>query len=125
MNQPEEEKQVIKSETTEYSAPTGEKPSTRKRLLRLVSWREHRGWLIIAALFVALAILIILISAGRKKAEEESAEAAVVSVRVATAERGEISSEVTALGTIFPREAATVSAKINAQIKQMPLVKNK
>src|SRR5205085_2744300 len=48
-----------------------------------------------------------------------------VSVRVAKAERGTISSEVTALGTVFPREQATVSPKINAQIKSMALVRNK
>jgi multidrug efflux pump subunit AcrA (membrane-fusion protein) len=49
----------------------------------------------------------------------------VVSVRVAIAERGTISSEVSALGTIFPREEATVSSKLNAQIKQLPLIKNR
>ena len=116
MNQMEEKEVIVETETT---APP------RKRLLRLVSWRENRGWLIIIALFAALAFLIILISAGRKNPEEEQADELVVSVRVAKAERGEISAEVSALGTIFPREEATVSSKLNAQIKQMALVKNR
>jgi HlyD family secretion protein len=125
MNQPEDQKRKAESGRAEYSAPTGEMPATRNRLRRLVSWRERGGWLIVAVVFALLALLIIWISAGRKKTEEEETEAAVVSVRVAKAERGTISSEVSALGTIFPREAATVSSKINAQIKQMPLIRNK
>ena len=48
-----------------------------------------------------------------------------MSVRVAKAERESISSEVTALGTVFPLQEATISAKIAAQIKQMALLKNK
>jgi multidrug efflux pump subunit AcrA (membrane-fusion protein) len=125
MNQPEEQKLRSENERDKYSAPTEEIPPPRKRLLRPVSWRKHWGWLIISVSFVLLALAIIWISAGRKKTEEEETEAAVVSVRVARAERGAISSEVSALGTIFPREAATVSSKINAQIKQMPLIRNK
>jgi multidrug efflux pump subunit AcrA (membrane-fusion protein) len=89
-----------------------------------VSRRATRNYLIAALLFITLALLIIWLSAGRKDAEEE-AEAVTVSVRVAKAERGEIAAEVVALGTIFPRESATVSPKINAQIKQMALLKNK
>ena len=116
MNQSEEKEVVVE---------TGPPAPPRKRLLRLVSWRDNRGWLITIAIFAALAILIILISAGRKNAEEEEAGELVVSVRVAKAERGEISAEVSALGTIFPREEATVSSKLNAQIKQMALVKNR
>jgi HlyD family secretion protein len=106
------------------SSPAGKEPP-RNRLLRPVSWRKNLGWLVTVALFVALALVIIRLSAGRKEAEEEKAGAATVSVRVARAERGEIAAEVSALGTIFPREAATVSPKVNAQIKQMALLKNK
>ncbi|MGA9769817.1 MAG: efflux RND transporter periplasmic adaptor subunit [Blastocatellia bacterium] len=100
-------------------------PQPRNRLPELVSWRKNRNWLITVALFIALALVIIWLSAGRKEAEEEKAPAATVSVRVARAERGEIAAEVSALGTIFPREAATLSPKINAQIKQMALLQNK
>lgn len=48
----------------------------------------------------------------------------VVSVQVAKAERQAIASQVSAVGTIFPRKQATVSAKVAAQIKQMALLKN-
>lgn len=113
------------TEPTIVSSPADEKPQPRNRLLELVSWRKNRNWLIAAALFAALALVIIWLSAGRKTEEEETAEAATVSVRVAKVERGEIAAEVSALGTIFPREVATVSPKINAQIKQMALLKNK
>jgi multidrug efflux pump subunit AcrA (membrane-fusion protein) len=116
MNKAEEKEVIVETETT---APP------QNRLLRLVSWRENRGWLIIIALFAALAILILLISAARKNPEEAQADAIVVSVRVAKAERGEISTEVSALGTIFPREVATVSSNLNAQIRRMPLVRNR
>ena len=116
---------MSKREEKEVIVETGKAAPPRKRLLRLVSWRENRGLLIIIAIFAALSLLIILISAGRKTSEEEQAGELVVSVRVAKAERGEISAEVSALGTIFPREVATVSSKLNAQIKQMALVKNR
>ncbi|MGH9898128.1 MAG: efflux RND transporter periplasmic adaptor subunit, partial [Pyrinomonadaceae bacterium] len=49
----------------------------------------------------------------------------VVSVRTAKAERQPIAMEVRVLGTIFPREQATVSANIGAQIRQMRLLRNK
>jgi multidrug efflux pump subunit AcrA (membrane-fusion protein) len=125
MKQPGEEKPGFGSERAQTAPAEGETPPPRNRLLRLVSWRENRSVLIIAAFFVAVALAIIWLSAGRKEAEEEEAEAGVVSVRVAKAERGEIAAEVTALGTIFPRESATVSPKINGQIKQMALLTNK
>ncbi|HVG18686.1 MAG TPA: efflux RND transporter periplasmic adaptor subunit [Blastocatellia bacterium] len=115
----------VESGRVEYSSPTGEKPPARNRLLRPVSWRGRRGWLTVAVAFALLAVLISWISAARKKIEPEETEATVVSVQVAKAERGTISSEVSALGTIFPREVATVSSIINAQIKHMPLVRNK
>ncbi len=110
---------------TEPAVDSSEKPQPRNRLVERVSWRKNRNWLITAALFIVLALVIIWLSAGRKEAEEGIPEAATVSVRVARAERGEIAAEVSALGTIFPREAATVSPKISAQIKQMALLKNK
>lgn len=125
MNRTEELKPEVENERVEYSAPTGEKPPTQNRLPLPVSWRRHRGWLVAAVVFALLALSIIWVSAARKKAEEEETEAAVVSVRVAKAERGAISSEVSALGTVAPREVATVSSIINGQIKRMPLVRNR
>lgn len=76
----------------------------------------------------AALLVIILVSVftacNRKEAEKEG-EPPVVSVRVAKAERQAIKAQASALGTISPREQATVSANINAQIKQMALLKNK
>src|SRR6185437_9014108 len=46
-------------------------------------------------------------------------------VKVAKAEKATIAAPVTAVGTIWPREKADVSAKISAQIKSMSLLKNK
>jgi multidrug efflux pump subunit AcrA (membrane-fusion protein) len=43
---------------------------------------------------------------------------------VAKAERQPIAAEASALGTIFPREQATVAPKINAQITKIGLLKN-
>jgi RND family efflux transporter MFP subunit len=125
MNKTEERRPGVENVQVEYSAPTGEKPPARNRLLRPVSWREHRGWLIAAILFALLALSIIWVSAARKKTEAEETEAAVVSVRVAKAERGPISAEVSAVGTVAPREVATVSSIISGQIKRMPLVRNR
>jgi len=57
------------------------------------------------------------------KDEEEKPEA-VVSVKVAKAEKESISKEFTAIGTVAPAEQSTVAASISAQIKQMRLLKN-
>lgn len=70
-------------------------------------------------------MVIVWLTAARNKPEKEAEEEILVSVRVAKAERGEIAAEVAAIGTVFPREVATVSAKLNSQIKQMPLLRNK
>jgi multidrug efflux pump subunit AcrA (membrane-fusion protein) len=109
----------------QIDGPPGEEPRTaRSRLRERLSRINARGWLIAAASIIALALLLYWRWPAKEAAEEEAADV-VVSVRVARAERGTISSEVTALGTIFPREQATISPKINAQIKSMALLKNK
>src|SRR5436305_2584294 len=83
--------------------------------------------LIIAAIaLVVFALTILIIWRWRKsKAETESEVTPVVSVKVAKAEKGAIAAEVVAVGTIWPREKADVSAKVSAQIKKMALLKNK
>ncbi len=48
----------------------------------------------------------------------------VVSVKVAKVERQSITREVSALGTLFAAEQADVSSNLNAQIKQMRILKN-
>src|SRR5947207_2159375 len=83
--------------------------------------------LIIAAIaLVVFALTILIIRRWRKsKAETENEVTPVVSVKVAKAEKGSIAAQVVAVGTIWPREKADVSAKVSAQIKKMALLKNK
>jgi HlyD family secretion protein len=89
--------------------------------------RERRRNLIIVTLVaaVALFLLFFLIWKWRSRSATEEAAAVVVSVKVAKVEKETIAAPVSAVGTIFPREQATVAAKISAQIKTMALLKNK
>jgi multidrug efflux pump subunit AcrA (membrane-fusion protein) len=102
-----------------------EKPPTDEQVRRSASRRSRGIWLISGIVFVAVVLLVLWISGQRVKSEEEATEAVVVSVRVAKVERGAISAEVSAIGTIVPKEVATISPKINAQIKSMPLLRNR
>ncbi|HJQ27463.1 MAG TPA: efflux RND transporter periplasmic adaptor subunit [Blastocatellia bacterium] len=105
--------------------PGAEPPRPPNRLWVRISSLSSRAWLMIAASLLAFVLLVYLLWPAKKAATEEEAADIVVSVRVAEAERGTISAEVTALGTIYGREQATVSPKISAQIKSMPLVRNR
>ena len=89
--------------------------------------RQRNAILIIAAIAVLVFALVVLIIWRWKKSSSEGEEKVtpVVSVRVAKAEKGAIAAEVVAVGTIWPREKADVSAKVSAQIKKMALLKNK
>jgi HlyD family secretion protein len=90
--------------------------------------RNRRNVAIVAVVaLLVFALIAILIARRAKKTEgaDEAETKPTVSVRVAKAERETIAAEVSALGTITPREQATVSPKISAQIKQMALLKNK
>jgi len=89
--------------------------------------RDRRRKLIIVAsvAVVALLALIIIVWRWRSASGTETTEAVVVSVRVAKAERKPISADVSAMGTIFPRDKAEVAAKVSAQIRQMAILKNK
>ena len=96
------------------------------------SWRERipilrgkRRWPIIAALLVILIVLVVWLWPSKKQSAADEEANVVVSVLVAKAERESIAAEVTALGTIFPLQEATVSSKIASQIKQMALLRNK
>ncbi|MEO6724231.1 MAG: efflux RND transporter periplasmic adaptor subunit [Blastocatellia bacterium] len=99
-------------------------PSLFNREVRQArKWGGVRSWLVAA---LVLALLAFGIYKLRPKPEkEEEPEAATVSVQVAKVERETITAETKALGTIFPREQATISAKISSQIKSMPLLKNR
>lgn len=87
--------------------------------------RLRGRWKFLAILIVVVVIGLLWFILSKRKPAGEEAEALVVSVKVAKAERGSIASEVTALGTIFARKEATVASKIAGQIKQMALLRNK
>ncbi len=110
--------------TTRDSAPAAAEPA-QYGPAKGSSLSQRRVWLIFALLVLVAGVAIIRLAKGGKKAEADEAGSIVVSVRVAKAERGAISSDVSAVGTIVPRQIAVVSSKLNAQIKQMALVRNK
>ena len=97
----------------------------QQRRARIV--RQRNIVLIVGAVGLIFLILLFLIVWRWKKsaAEAEKEPTPIVSVKVAKVEKGEIAAQVSAVGTIWPREKADVSAKISAQIKQMALLKNK
>src|SRR5437870_3438981 len=89
--------------------------------------RRRRNLIISTALAVLLILLVfvLLVWRWRKTPAEEEKTISVVSVKVAKAERGAIAAEISAVGTIWPRDKAEVAAKVSAQIKTMALLKNK
>ncbi|HEV7860493.1 MAG TPA: efflux RND transporter periplasmic adaptor subunit [Pyrinomonadaceae bacterium] len=111
--------------------PVGDEAHAEKIVVR----RTSSGWSRLTGrqrfIILAIALLVVALAAfwwWRSRKAPAAAEAAatpVVSVRVAKAERQQIAAQVSALGTIFPREQATVAAKVSAQIRQMPLLKNR
>jgi multidrug efflux pump subunit AcrA (membrane-fusion protein) len=88
--------------------------------------RERRRNLIIVASVAAIALLLLvfLIWKWRSSPAADQTAAVVVSVKVAKVAKETIAAPVSAVGTIFPREQATVAAKISAQIRSMALLKN-
>jgi HlyD family secretion protein len=81
--------------------------------------------LAIVALVVIFALALTVFLYLRRKKESAEETKVVVSVRVAKAEKAPISAQVTALGTIFPRDKSEIAAKVSAQIKKMALLKNR
>jgi HlyD family secretion protein len=94
------------------------------RRARLVRERRRNLIIIASVAVIALLLLFFLIRHWRSSSTEEEAVAPIVSVRVAKVEKQTIAAPVSAVGTIFPRDQATVAAKISAQIKTMGLLKN-
>ncbi|HEY0544481.1 MAG TPA: efflux RND transporter periplasmic adaptor subunit [Pyrinomonadaceae bacterium] len=107
--------------------PAGHRRALSGEEIRKQRERKRRTMLIIVAVVAVVAIVILaLIWRSRRNAAAATDETAVVvSVRVAKAEKQPIAAQQTALGTIFPRDTAQVSPKISAQIRQMPLWKNR
>ena len=92
---------------------------------RLSSERRRNLIIVASVAVVAMLLLVFLIWKWRSSQKPEEPTAVVVSVKVAKVEKETIAAPVSAVGTIFPREQATVAAKISAQIKTMALLKNK
>ena len=112
----------LRNETTDVDAVTIEKQQSRRA--RIV--RQRNLVLVAAVALVALTLIILMIWRLRGSATEAETEVTpTVSVQVVKAEKGTIAAQVTAVGTIWPRERADVAAKISAQIKKMALLKNK
>src|SRR5689334_23630261 len=94
----------------------------RERIVR------QRNIVLIVTGVALVALVLAALIVWRVRSSKTEAEAEVqptVSVKVAKAEKGTIAAPVTAVGTIWPREKADVSAKVSAQIKSMALLKNK
>jgi RND family efflux transporter MFP subunit len=111
----------------ENKTPATDHEAHPRNALSERAMRLGRRGIFFALLFVAaLAVLIFWLFSGRKQSSAaEETEEVVVSVHVAKVERQPIAQEVTVLGTISPRKEATVSAKVAAPIKTMPLLRNK
>ena len=114
------------SDSERGSSPAKEEQETWLALRRERLARERRRNLIIVAsvAVIALLLLFFLIRRWRSSSTAEDAVAPIVSVQVAKVEKQTIAAPVSAVGTIFPRDQATVAAKISAQIKTMGLLKN-
>jgi HlyD family secretion protein len=96
--------------------------SRRERLAR----ERRRNLIIVASVAVVALVLLVFVIwkwRGSAPAADETATV-VVSVKVAPVAKETIAAPVSAVGTIFPREQATVGPKISAQIRTMGLLKN-
>jgi multidrug efflux pump subunit AcrA (membrane-fusion protein) len=114
---------------TSKPTPSGDKTTAEwldVRRERLTSERRRKLIIVsVVAIVVVGLVAILLIWRSRRAGEANEETTPIVSVKVAKAEKQAISSEVSAVGTIFPREKADVGAKISAQIRQMGILRNK
>jgi multidrug efflux pump subunit AcrA (membrane-fusion protein) len=126
---PGEELKAEESRTVEAAGPNEDPRLFLSEEQQTVLARRRRTVLFVVAAvaIVAIVAVVLIWRARRSAAAAPNAEEAkpVVSVKVAKADKEEIALQVSALGTIFPRDTAQVSPKISAQIRQMPLWKNR
>ena len=118
----EDPKQQISEKPLAERVSVEEAETSRKRPI------QQRDLIVgIAAVgLIALVVIVLVIWRLRSSANEAETEVTpTVSVKVAKAEKETIAAQVSAVGTIWPREKADVAAKISAQIKQMGLLKNR
>jgi multidrug efflux pump subunit AcrA (membrane-fusion protein) len=91
-----------------------------------ISRRQRPLLIIVSVVAVLLVVLtLLLLWRWRRSSASEEATNVVVSVKVAKAEKEPIAAQISAVGTIFPRDKADVAAKVSAPIKRMALLKNK
>src|SRR5437660_8366117 len=110
------------------NTPAAERVSIEEiRIAETRRMRQRNTIIIIAVVaIVFFALVVLVVWRWRKSKTEAEAEVTpVVSVKVAKAEQGSIAAQISAVGTIWPREKADVGAKISAQIRKMALLKNK
>lgn len=132
----EEERQPLDAELNDTTSETGSATPQETVVVTEVEVeipseleverRRRQRYIIIggAAVLSVILLTVWLLWPSKKEAAATEEVSVVVSVRVAHAEKQPIASEVSSLGTIFPREQATVSPKVSAQIAQMRLLKN-
>jgi len=124
MNQRTSDEPLDKARKTSPVFSSYEQTTVRSR--RSMTPRQRQILIIVSALMVfAIIVIAVLLWRWRNAAPPEEKTNVVVSVKVAKAERGAIAAEISAVGTIWPRDKAEVAAKIGAQIKSMTLLKNK
>jgi len=102
--------------------------SSPNESLLIADQRRQRRYLIIGASVLVLILVVTVVAVWKSRKSSADADervVPVVSVKVAKAEKEPIAVQVSAVGTIWPREKADVGAKISAQIKTMALLKNK
>ncbi|HEY9500464.1 MAG TPA: efflux RND transporter periplasmic adaptor subunit [Pyrinomonadaceae bacterium] len=107
----------------ESSSSSIEDELQKARRARIV---RQRNIVLVTVAILALVLITFLIWRWRSSVKESETEVTPsVGVKVVKAEKSPIAAEITAIGTIWPREKADVAAKISAPIKQMALLKNK
>ncbi len=82
-----------------------EQVTNRRRSILLIS--------ISLAVLLMLLVVIVLLWRWRKSPAEEEKTTPVVSVKVAKAEKGATATEISAVGTILPRDKAEGAAKVS------------
>jgi multidrug efflux pump subunit AcrA (membrane-fusion protein) len=119
-----QEKQVLSEDRPRLEDDEVDRLLAEQRRARIV---RQRNIVLIVASVLVLALLagVIIWRVRRTNPEAEAEVTPTVSVKVAKAEKSTIAAPITAVGTIWPREKADVGAKVSAQIKSMPLLKNK
>lgn len=80
---------------------------------------------VLIGLGIVVAIGLKIRGPASNEAEDLLNESVVVSVHTVKATKQSISAQISAIGNIFPRTQATVSAKTSGQISRMELLKNR